>query len=85
MRAVLTAYRAGAVVVAREQWRLLFETGRVDKMRRSPNETALAAVVGAANRLQMVRYQVVGMLDGGWKAGPMRARQWPRRRRWPLR
>jgi putative transposase len=64
LRAVLGAYRAGAVLVAKEQWRLLFDTGRVNKMHRSPNETGLATVVGAANRLQMVRYQVVGMLDG---------------------
>ena len=64
LRAVLAAYRAGAVSVAREQWRLFFEAGRINKMHRSPDEAGLAAVVGAANRLQMVRYQVVGMLDG---------------------
>ncbi|WP_284352627.1 transposase [Roseisolibacter agri] len=64
LRAVLRAYRAGAVLVSREQWRLLFETGRINKFYRSPEEHALAAVVGAANRLQMVRGQVVGVLAG---------------------
>jgi putative transposase len=60
---LLRAWRACAVVVGREQWRLFFETGRVNKMHRSPVESDLAAVVGAANRLQMVRHQVVGILD----------------------
>jgi putative transposase len=64
LRDVLRAYRAGAALIAREQWRLLYEAGRLNKNHRSPEEKALAAVVGAANRLQMVRHQVVGILRG---------------------
>ncbi|MFU8842053.1 MAG: zinc ribbon domain-containing protein [Nitriliruptoraceae bacterium] len=60
---LLRAWRRCAVLVGREQWRLLFESGRVNKMHRSRVESKLAQVVGAANRLQMVRYQVVGILD----------------------
>jgi len=60
---LLRAWRRCAVLVGREQWRLFFEDGRIDKMHRSPAESDLAAVVGAANRLQMVRHQVVGILD----------------------
>lgn len=60
---LLRAWRSCAVLVGREQWRLFFETGRINKMHRSPVESDLAAVVGAANRLQMVRHQVVGILD----------------------
>jgi putative transposase len=60
---LLRAWRACAVLVGREQWRLFFEAGHLNKMHRSPVEADLADVVGAANRLQMVRYQVVGILD----------------------
>jgi putative transposase len=64
LRAVLSAYRRGAVLIAREQWRLFFETGRINKQHRSLDEAALAAVIGAANRVQMARYQVTGVLTG---------------------
>ncbi len=63
VKALLRAWRCCAVLVGREQWRLFHENGRVNKMHRSPTEADLATVVGAANRLQMVRYQVVGILD----------------------
>ncbi len=59
---LLRAWRRCAALVGREQWRLFFEDGRIEKMHRSPAESDLAAVVGAANRLQMVRHQVVGIL-----------------------
>ena len=60
---LLRAWRACAVLVGREQWRLFFEMGGLNKNHRSTNESDLAQVVGAANRLQMVRYQVAGILD----------------------
>ncbi len=60
---LLRAWRRGAGSLGREQWRLFFEAGAFNKMHRSEREAALAKVVGAANRLQMVRYQVVGILD----------------------
>ncbi|MEX0892105.1 MAG: zinc ribbon domain-containing protein [Gemmatimonadota bacterium] len=63
VQAMLRAWRSCAVLVGREQWRLLFETGRLNKKCRSPAEGDLAAVAGAANRVQMVRFQVVGILD----------------------
>jgi putative transposase len=59
---LLCAWRACAVLVGREQWRLFFEEGALNKNHRNEREPALAEVVGAANRLQMVRYQVVGIL-----------------------
>ena len=59
---LLRAWRSCAVLVGGEQWRLFFESGAFNKMHRSEREDALAAVVGAANRVQMVRYQVVGVL-----------------------
>ena len=60
---LLRAWRECAVLVGREQWRLFFESGTINKNHRNEREPALAEVVGAANRLQMVRYQVVGILD----------------------
>ncbi len=60
---LLRAWRTCAVRVGREQWRLFFETGSLNKNHRSTNESDLAQIVGAANRLQMVRYQVAGILD----------------------
>ncbi len=60
---LLRAWRACAVLVGHEQWRLFFEKGTINKNHRNEREPALAQVVGAANRLQMVRYQVVGILD----------------------
>lgn len=59
--ALLRAYRRGAVPLGREQWRLFFETGRFDK-NHDRDKTTFAAVVGAANRVQMCRWQVVGAL-----------------------
>jgi putative transposase len=56
---LLAAWRKCAVQLAEEQWRLFFETGRLDK---NHGDTALASVVGAANRLQMCRWHVVGQL-----------------------
>ncbi|MGF1606247.1 MAG: RNA-guided endonuclease InsQ/TnpB family protein, partial [Rhodothalassiaceae bacterium] len=59
--ALLRAYRRGAVLLGREQWRLFFETGRFDK-NHDRDKVTFARVVGAANRVQMCRYQVVGQL-----------------------
>ncbi|QCG94726.1 transposase [Azospirillum sp. TSA2s] len=61
--ALLRAYRRGAVLLGREQWRLFFETGRFDK-NHDVDKVTFAAVIGAANRLQMARWQVVGQLQG---------------------
>jgi hypothetical protein len=52
---LLRAWRRCAVQLAEEQWRLFFATGRFDK---NHGDTALASVVGAANRLQMCRWHV---------------------------
>jgi len=62
VRDLLAAYRRGAVLLGREQWRLFFETGRFDK-RHDRDKTTYAAVIGAANRVQMCRWQVVGQLE----------------------
>lgn len=62
VREVLVAYRAGAVMLGREQWRLFFETGRFNKNFDKDKKT-YAAVIGAANRVQMCRHQVVGALQ----------------------
>jgi putative transposase len=62
VRAVLVAYRRGAIMLASEQWRLFFETGRFNK-HHDKDKTTFAAVIGAANRVQMCRYQVVGQLE----------------------
>ena len=62
IRAALAAYRRGAAMLATEQWRLFFETGRFNK-NHDKDKTTFAAVIGAANRVQMCRYQVVGQLD----------------------
>jgi putative transposase len=61
--ALLRAYRRGAVLLGREQWRLFFETGRLDK-NHDLDKMTFAAVIGAANRVQMCRYQVVGQMQG---------------------
>ena len=60
---LLVHYRAGAVLLGREQWRLFHETGRFNK-NHDVDKTTFAAVIGAANRVQMCRYQVVGQLQG---------------------
>lgn len=60
---LLAHYRAGAVLLGREQWRLFFETGRFNK-NHDTDKVTFAATIGAANRVQMCRYQVVGQLQG---------------------
>lgn len=60
---LLTHYRAGAVLLGREQWRLFFKTGRFNR-NHNVDKATLAATIGAANRVQMPRYQVVGRLQG---------------------
>lgn len=62
VRDLLAAYRCGAVLLGREQWRLFFETGRFNK-NHDMDKTTFAAAIGAANRVQMCRWQVVGLLD----------------------
>lgn len=59
---LLVAYRAGAVALAHEQWRLFFETGRFNK-NHDRDKITYSAVIGSANRVQMARYQVVGVLQ----------------------
>ncbi|MCM8738523.1 transposase [Azospirillum sp. A1-3] len=61
--ALLRAYRRGAVLLGREQWRLFFEAGRFDK-NHDVDKVTFATVIGAANRVQMARWQVVGQLQG---------------------
>jgi len=60
---LLAAYRRGAVLLGREQWRLFHESGRFNK-NHDLDKTTFAAAIGAANRVQMCRYQVVGQLQG---------------------
>lgn len=59
---LLNHYRAGAVLLGREQWRLFFESGRFNKNHDVDKKT-FVALIGAANRVQMCRWQVVGQLD----------------------
>lgn len=59
--ALLGAYRIGTVALAHEQWRLFFETGRFNK-NHDTNKVRFVSIIGAANRVQMARYQVVGAL-----------------------
>lgn len=59
---MLAAYRAGAVALADEQWRLFFETGRFNKFH-DTDKVRFVSIIGAANRVQMARYQVVGVLQ----------------------
>ena len=60
VRTLLGAWRREAVMEARAQWRLVFETGRTHKVRKSG-----ALRVGGVNAayVQMVRWQVVGQID----------------------
>lgn len=60
---LLRGWRRGAVLLGREQWRLFFEVGRLDR-NHDIDKVTFAAVIGAANRVQMCRYQVVGQLQG---------------------
>jgi len=59
---LIKAYRKGAVLLGHEQWRLFFETGRFNK-NCDIDKTTFASVIGAANRVQMCRWQVVGQLQ----------------------
>lgn len=59
---LLAAYRKGAVALAHEQWRLFFEAGRFNK-NHDRDKITYSAIVGAAARVQMARYQVVGALQ----------------------
>ena len=63
VRELLRAWRKGAVLLGREQWRLFFETGRFDK-NHDLDKITFASVIGAASRVQMCRWQVVGQLQG---------------------
>ena len=60
---LLEHYRKGAVLLGREQWKLFFETGKFSK-NHDVDKVSFAAAIGAANRVQMCRYQVVGQLQG---------------------
>ena len=62
VRALLAAYRRGAVLLGREPWRLFFETGRFNK-NHDKDKVTFAAAIGSAARVQMCRWQVVGQLD----------------------
>ena len=63
VRELLRAWRKGAVLLGREQWRLFFETGRFDK-NHDLDKITFSSVIGAASRVQMCRWQVVGQLQG---------------------
>jgi putative transposase len=60
---LLRAWRKGAVLLGREQWRLFFETGRFNE-NHDLDKIIFASVIGAASRVQMCRWQVVGQLQG---------------------
>ena len=65
--AVLQAFRACAPAVAADQWRRFFATGKFEKILTADEEKAVPALVRAkallgAQRLQMLRFQVVGQL-----------------------
>lgn len=64
VRALLRAWRSAAVVQAREQWRLVFTTGRPSK-RHDVSRTGYAEL--GTSYGQMVRWQVVGQLES-WLA-----------------
>jgi len=60
--AVLRAWQRCAVRLGGEQWRLFYEGVGFLEDYRNPGEASLGAVAGAANRVQMCRYQVAGAL-----------------------
>jgi len=67
IRATLDAWRDAAEAVAADQWRRFFEKGRFEQNLPANAEAAVPAIRRAkqrigAERLQMVRYQVVGTL-----------------------
>ena len=59
---VVRAWRKGAVLLATEQWRFFFETGRLRK-NNDNDKQKFSDVIGAANRVQMCRWHVVGQLQ----------------------
>ncbi|SFD83432.1 zinc ribbon domain-containing protein [Salipiger profundus] len=68
LREVLRAFRRAAPDVAADQWQRFFETGRFNKMVSAKEEAHSArlfrakAIIGS-QRMQMLRYQVVGQLE----------------------
>ena len=50
-------------MLEREQWRLFFKTGQFNK-NHDADKVICAAVIGAANRVPMCRYQAVGQFQG---------------------
>ena len=66
---VIAFFRAASPDVAADQWRRFFETGRFSKMvpaaeeARSARLTRSKAIIGS-QRMQMLRYQLVGQLEG---------------------
>jgi len=59
VRSLFRAWRASAILIAAERWRLFFESGRLNKMHKASTASDL---MPAAYR-QMVRHQVVGILS----------------------
>ncbi len=68
LREVLAAFRAAAPDMAVDQWQRFYQTGRFNKMVSAEEEARSArlsrakAIIGA-QRMQMLRYQVVGQLE----------------------
>jgi putative transposase len=68
LREVLAAFRASAPDLAADQWQRFFETGRFNKMVSAKEEArsarlSRAKVIIGSQRMQMLRYQVVGQLE----------------------
>jgi len=59
---LIRAWRKGAILLGREQWRLFFETGEFDKMY-DMDKITFASVIGNSGRVQMCRRQLVGQLQ----------------------
>lgn len=59
VRVLLSVWRKVAVLMGREQWRLLFETGRFNKFHTSITGKDILP----SNMCQMVRHQIVGVLE----------------------
>ena len=76
IQTLVRRHRKGAPLIAREQWRQLFENGDLDRRadakvakltseeqgRRRLLAATIKDVVGSAGRVQMLRYQVVGQM-----------------------
>ena len=60
---LIRAWRKGAILLGREQWRFFFETGQFDRMY-DTDKITFASVIGNSCRVQMCRRQVVGQLQG---------------------